>query len=129
MNFLAHHIISILQDNIYYNIGLTLPDLLSLQNRNCKVTLSFCDNIIEKLGIAKIAFFEEKEDKDTFTRKISLYKDEVLDNIVEFVKKELLDSLNFCSHENVSVKFDKNIIENIHNNMNIVLQMSRDYFK
>ncbi|HNV43240.1 MAG: hypothetical protein KBG82_05620 [Spirochaetes bacterium] len=68
MNFLAHHIISILQDNIYYNIGLTLPDLLSLQNRNCKVTLSFCDNIIENLGIAKIAFFEEKEDKDTFTK-------------------------------------------------------------
>ena len=72
---------------------------------------------------------QQLEDKDTFTRKISLYKDEVLDNIVEFVKKELLDSLNFCSHENVSVKFDKNIIENIHNNMNIVLQMSMYYFK
>ena len=39
---------------------------------------------------------QQLEDKDTFTRKISLYKDEVLDNIVEFVKKELLDSLNFC---------------------------------
>ena len=39
---------------------------------------------------------QQLEDKDTFTRKISLYKEEVLDNIVEFVKKELLDSLNFC---------------------------------
>ena len=72
---------------------------------------------------------QQLEDKDTFTRKISLYKDEVLDNIVEFVKKELLDSLNFCSHENVSVKFDKNIIENLHNNMRIVLKMSMYYFK
>ena len=72
---------------------------------------------------------QQLEDKDTFTRKISLYKDEVLDSIVEFVKKELLDSLNFCSHENVSVKFDKNIIENLHNNMRIVLKMSKDYFK
>lgn len=72
---------------------------------------------------------QQLEDKDTFTRKLSLYKDEVLDNIVEFVKKELLDSLNFCSHENVSVKFDKNIIENLHNNMRIVLKMSMDYFK
>ena len=72
---------------------------------------------------------QQLEDKDTFTRKISLYKEEVLDNIVEFVKKELLDSLNFCSHENVSVKFDKNIIENLHNNMRIVLKMSMDYFK
>ena len=72
---------------------------------------------------------QQLEDKDTFTRKISLYKEEVLDNIVEFVKKELLDSLNFCSHENVSVKFDKNIIENLHNNMRIVLKMSMYYFK
>lgn len=72
---------------------------------------------------------QQLEDKNSFTREFSLYNDDVLDSIEEFVKKELLDSLNFCSHENVSVKFDKNIIENIHNNMNIVLQMSRDYFK
>ena len=69
------------------------------------------------------------EDKNSFTREFSLYNDDVLDSIEEFVKKELLDSLNFCSHENVSVKFDKNIIENLHNNMRIVLKMSMDYFK
>ncbi len=54
---------------------------------------------------------------------------EVLDSIVGFVKKNLLDSLNFCSHENVSKKFDKNLIDNIYNNMNEVLNMSNEYFK
>ncbi len=45
------------------------------------------------------------------------------------MKKDLLDNLNFCSHENVSTKFDKSMIENIFNNMLEVLNMTKEYFK
>lgn len=72
---------------------------------------------------------EQLEDKESFARKISLYNDEKLDSITEFVKKDLLNNLNFCSHENVSTKFDKSMIENIFNNMLEVLNMTKEYFK
>ena len=72
---------------------------------------------------------EQLGDKESFSRKISLYNDENLDSITAFVKKDLLDNLNFCSHENVSTKFDKSMIENIFKNMLGVLNMTKEYFK
>lgn len=72
---------------------------------------------------------EQLGDKESFSRKISLYNDENLDSIAAFVKKDLLDNLNFCSHENVSTKFDKSMIENIFKNMLGVLNMTKEYFK
>ena len=77
-----------------------------------------------------ISFYESpEEDIPDPTRKISLYNDENLDSITAFVKKDLLDNLNFCSHENVSTKFDKSMIENIFKNMLGVLNMTKEYFK
>lgn len=50
MNFLAHHFISILPDNYYYNLGLTFVDILSLQHRNCKITDKKIDEISQNFS-------------------------------------------------------------------------------
>ncbi|MFN3411901.1 MAG: hypothetical protein ACK4YF_07070, partial [Exilispira sp.] len=44
MNFLAHHMVSIYPQDYYYNLGLTLPDILSMQNSKCRIYEKDVDN-------------------------------------------------------------------------------------
>jgi len=49
MNFLAHHIISIFPENYYYNLGLTFPDILIMQNKKCKINERIVDQKLLEL--------------------------------------------------------------------------------
>jgi len=114
LNFLAHHIVSIYLDNYYYNLGLTFPDILALQNNKCKVNEKFVD---EKLRVFKenILSNNNKEDLDILNlflgMKIHLQLDKWFHNSKSFfylMKKtsEILEKNYFPVHQFIEILFD-----------------------
>lgn len=105
MNFLAHHIISIFPEDYYYNLGLTFPDILSLQNRKCK--------IVEKNVDEKILFFNN--DNKLYSlflgMKIHLIMDKWFHNSRHFfnlmkMASEAVSISNFPVHQFIEILFD-----------------------
>ncbi len=105
MNFLAHHVVSIYPDNYYYTLGLTLPDILSLQNKKCKIT--------EKNIRDKEEYFKEDEQMMLLFQgmKIHLELDRWFHNsdiFFNLMKKtsNILSNNSFPVHQMVEILFD-----------------------
>ncbi len=105
MNFLAHHIVSIYPDNYYYNLGLTLPDILAMQNSRCRVNLKIVDGLLNTY----------KEDEDLIFllngMKVHLLLDRWFhnsDNFYILLKKgaEIVDNQSLPIHQFVEILFD-----------------------
>ena len=104
--------------------------------------------IVEKLLkfilLASRIMFKENYEKDMMGSILEQMKNEVIkeEDYLNFYDKNvlnsiifkledngLLDKLNLCSHDNVKHKINKNIIDNIYEEINILIQYSYKYFK
>ncbi|NMC67447.1 MAG: hypothetical protein GYA61_04380 [Spirochaetales bacterium] len=114
MNFLAHHIVSIYPGNYYYNLGLTFPDILALQNNKCKVTENLVDQKLKEFK-EDILLNNNKENLDItdlfLGMKIHLLLDKWFHNSKSFfylMKKtsEIVEKNYFPIHQFIEILFD-----------------------
>lgn len=105
MNFLAHHIISIYPENYFYNLGLTFPDILSLQNNKSKVNSKFVDE--------KLIFLKSDYNFYSFFcgMKVHLQLDKWFHNSSYFFNlmrktSEIVQKNNFPIHQFIEILFD-----------------------
>ncbi|HPP04584.1 MAG TPA: hypothetical protein PK351_07130, partial [Spirochaetota bacterium] len=113
MNFLSHYYLHRKKDNDYYNIGLTLPDVLGLHSRNVRVTEKFLSSFSElSLELTDLINGMSSHLKlDSFFHNSLFFKENT--SLVERLYKEWTgDNMAFYySHILLEIMIDKFILE------------------